>query len=441
MSKSAYRHVTDHCFADDIGPGGLSPAEYDPVLAACAGALKQVRAWHGDGKHPFLTLPERRDDMADIEMAAARFREAFDSVIVLGTGGSSLGGRVLTALPQPAFGTAQSGGARVSFMENVDGRSFEELFHALDLRRTGFVVISKSGRTMETLAQFLVCLSAMREAVDLERLSRHFLVVTQPGNNPLRKLAEHRRIQVIDHDPELGGRFSALSVVGLLPAMIAGLDGVAARTGAAEVLRQTLDAKTPADSAPAVGAAINIAFHRHKGVQATVVMPYSDSLAPFGLWFRQLWAESLGKDGKGTTPIHAVGTVDQHSQLQLYLDGPADKLVTFITTDCAGQGQVIKPDRGLDAELDWLVGRTMGDLLNASQRATWKTLVKRGRPVRLFRLPALDGRAMGAMMMHFMLETVIAAHLLGVEPFDQPAVEAGKVLARRHLQRIVPRRT
>ena len=443
----AYRHVIDHCFAANIGAGGLTEDEYAPMLAACVPALATLRAWHGDGKHPFLDLPGRRDDLAQIEAAARRLNEMFDDVVVLGTGGSSLGGRVLTALMQPAHvprresGAAKTGGARVHFVENVDSRSFAELFAALDLRRTGFVAVSKSGRTMETLAQFLVCLTAVRECVDEARVARHFLAVTQPGANPLRHLAEHRRIAVLDHDPDLGGRFAALSVAGLLPAKIAGLDIAAARQGAEEVVRQTLEAKTPGDSAPAMGAAINLALLRHKGVTNAVIMPYADALAPFGLWFRQLWAESLGKDGHGTTPIHAVGTIDQHSQLQLYLDGPADKLVTLIAEDCAGRGPVVEPDSGLDAELDWLAGRTLGDLMDASQRATWQTLAKRGRPVRLFRLPALDARAMGAMMMHFMLETVIAAHLLGVDPFDQPAVEAGKVLARDHLRRVVPRRS
>lgn len=438
MTVFPYRHVTDHCFAPAIGPFGLTEDEFRPVLAETAPALSQIHAWHQEARYPFLTLPARRDDLPAIEATADRFREAFDSVVVLGTGGSSLGARALTALVQPAFG-AQGENARVHFMENVDGASFDGLFRGLDLRRTGFVVVSKSGRTTETLSQFLICLAAMREAVDLDRLNRHFLAIVEPGNSPLRRLAEHRRIPVIDHDPKLGGRFSALSVVGLLPAMIAELDAVAAREGASAVLDQTLGAQNPADSHPAVGAALNLAFHRHRKIGTTVVMPYSDLLAPLGLWFRQLWAESLGKDGKGTTPVRALGSVDQHSQLQLYLAGPEDKFYTFITTDCAGTGQVIEPDLGLDAELDWLVGRTMGDVMWTLQRSTWKTLVQRGRPVRQFRLPVLDARALGAMMMHYMLETVIAAHLFGVDPFDQPAVERGKVLARRYLQRIPPR--
>jgi glucose-6-phosphate isomerase len=162
-------------------------------------------------------------------------------------------------------------------------------------------------------------------------------------------------------------------------------------------------------------------------------MPYIDALGPFGLWFRQLWAESLGKDGTGSTPIRAMGTVDQHSQLQLYLAGPADKFYTLILVPQAGKGARVAPDLAEDQALSYLAGRTMGDLLEAEQRATLETLAANGRPVRALVLPRLDERAMGALMMHFMLETIIAADLLGVNPFDQPAVEEGKRLAREHL--------
>ena len=162
-------------------------------------------------------------------------------------------------------------------------------------------------------------------------------------------------------------------------------------------------------------------------------MPYADRLAAFGLWFRQLWAESLGKDGKGSTPIRAVGAVDQHSQLQLYLAGPRDKMFSLVTLDVAGSGGVIPASFADDPSLAYLAQRSLGDLLAAEQRATAESLVRNGRPTRVFRVGKLDERALGALLMHFMLETIIAAHLLGVDAFDQPAVEEGKVLARQYL--------
>jgi glucose-6-phosphate isomerase len=147
----------------------------------------------------------------------------------------------------------------------------------------------------------------------------------------------------------------------------------------------------------------------------------------------QLWAESLGKDGKGTTPVAALGPVDQHSQLQLFIAGPRDKLFTVITVECAGHGPRVDADLAAQAGEPDLGGKTIGDLVAAQGRATAETLAKNGCPVRTIHLPQVDERTLGALLMHFMLETIIAAHLLGVDPFDQPAVEEGKVLAKQYL--------
>ena len=167
------------------------------------------------------------------------------------------------------------------------------------------------------------------------------------------------------------------------------------------------------------------------GINIAVLMPYVDRLNTFAFWYRQIWAESLGKDGQGTTPAVALGTVDQHSQVQLYLGGPADKLFTFLIQDTAGQGPVLRP--GADKALDYLAGRTMGDLLMAEADATAATTVKAGRPTRVIRVAEVDERTIGALMMHFILETIFAAHLWKIDAFDQPAVEEGKVLTRQYL--------
>jgi glucose-6-phosphate isomerase len=219
----------------------------------------------------------------------------------------------------------------------------------------------------------------------------------------------------------------------MLPALIAGLDATEIRAGADEALRAALNT-TADNSPPAIGAALNVGLATRRGVSQTVIMPYVDRLAPFGLWFCQLWAESLGKDGKGTTPIRAMGTVDQHSQLQLYLSGPADKMFTVVMSEVRGAGPRYDQSQLQDPALDWLAGRTMGDLLDASQRATAETLARNGRPTRIMNVPSIDERSIGGLLMHFMLETIIAADLFGVDPFDQPAVEEGKVLARQYLR-------
>ena len=225
---------------------------------------------------------------------------------------------------------------------------------------------------------------------------------------------------------------SVLSLVGLLPALLVGLDAGAVRRGADAVLGAVLG-DDGAGSAPAQGAALAAAAMADGRLGQSVLLSYADRLQPFGLWYRQLWAESLGKQGHGTTPVDALGPVDQHSQLQLYLDGPADKLFTVLTVTAAGRGPVVDAGLAGDLGLGYLAGRTIGDLTDAMARGTTDALVAAGRPVRRIAVDRLDEESLGALLMHFMLETVLAAFLIGVDPFDQPAVEDGKRRARAYL--------
>ena len=427
----SYVHLTSTCFTEALGSHGLDRARYELILAKTEDALADLRRRYADGSLPLLRLPETSDDLAPLRLFADRYRDRYDDVVLLGTGGSSLGGKTLCSLADCGFGP-RPGAPRIHFFDNVDPHSITAMLDSLALDRTGFLVVSKSGSTAETLTQFLICLSATQKTVG-EAAGDHFTAITEPGDNVLRRLATRFGMAVLDHDPGIGGRYSALSLVGLLPAMIAGLDPVAVREGAAGVLAPVLDGAPPDLVEPAIGAAISVGLATENRVTTTVVMPYVDRLVDFGLWFRQLWAESLGKNGQGTTPVNALGTVDQHSQLQLYLDGPRDKMFTVMMLSCAGSGPVVEPSLADDEALGYLAGKTMGDLMDAEQRATAETLIRNNRPTRIFRLPNLDEKMMGALMMHFMLETIIAAHLLGVDPFDQPAVEEGKILTREYL--------
>jgi glucose-6-phosphate isomerase len=172
---------------------------------------------------------------------------------------------------------------------------------------------------------------------------------------------------------------------------------------------------------------------RERGIRVQVMMPYADRLGRFSAWFAQLWAESLGKNGHGTAPIACLGPVDQHSQLQLFMDGPREYMVTVVRVPTAGTGPRIDAALARGAGLDYLAGRTAGDLVAAQAEALPQALAKVGRPVRTFDLARLDERALGALMMHMMLETILAAHLLGVDPFDQPAVELAKNMTRERV--------
>ncbi|MBL28342.1 MAG: glucose-6-phosphate isomerase [Rhodospirillaceae bacterium] len=429
-----YEHRTHHCFAAAIGDGGLTEPTYRLLIEDAAPAIQQLRDDRNSGALPMLRLPGRRDDLEALQPLAARLRDDFDDVVLLGTGGSSLGGQTVAALADYPF--SQRKGPHLHFMDNVDPHTIDAMLAALDMTKTAFLVVSKSGGTAETLSQFIACLSTARAAVGEAGLADRFILITQPGDSVLRRMGARWKLPILDHDPAIGGRFSVLSLVGMLPTMVAGVDPFEVRRGAESVLQETLGAHEPGESAPAVGAAISVGLLREHGIGTTVLMPYIDRLGHFGLWYRQLWAESLGKDGKGTTPIRAMGTVDQHSQLQLYLDGPRDKMYSLVTLAADGRGPRVDPALADDPSLDYLAGRTIGDLMAAEQKATGETLYRNGRPTREFALADLDAAAMGALLMHFMLETIIAARLLSVDPFDQPAVEEGKVRAREHLAKI-----
>lgn len=395
-------------------------------------ALAYVRQAHQDHSLPFLTLPSERDDLPDMRRISDEIRSEFNDVVVLGIGGSSLGAQALAALNGPQVSRDEKI-TRLLFPDNLGPHTMEIFLHQLNLKRTHFIVISKSGNTAETLAQLMACFSALRLVVQKPDLPKHFTIIVEPGDSPLRRFAHTWNLPVLDHDPLLGGRFSVFSVVGLLPAMVAGLDAVAFREGAEQVISQAVAAKRFEEVPAAQGAGLIYALKETRKININVLMPYEGRLERFAAWHQQLWAESLGKDGQGTTPMRALGPVDQHSQLQLFLDGPVDKFFTIITTDQSGEGPVIDSALAADAELAYIRGHTIGDLVTAEGAATIEALAQRGRPLRHIRIKHVNERSLGALMMHFMLETVIASRLFGVNPFDQPAVELGKRLTREYL--------
>jgi glucose-6-phosphate isomerase len=395
-------------------------------------ALEQIKQDYQNGAQPFLKLPSTRDDLLNIKRVADHIKDNFKDVVILGTGGSSLGAQALAALKGPQVSRDQRV-VRVHFPDNLGPHTMALLLRDLDLRRTHFIVISKSGTTLETLAQLISCFSALRLYCQTSDIAEHFTVVVQPGDSPLRRFAESWKLPVHDHDPDLGGRFSIFSLVGLLPALIMDLDVVAFREGANQVLMHTFDSGSVHDIPAAVGASLIYILNMVHNVNINVIMPYGCRMERLAAWYQQLWAESIGKNGCGTTPVRALGPVDQHSQLQLYLDGPRDKFFTVITTDHDGQGPSIDSALAKMCGVTCLSGRAIGDLVAAEGMATIEALIRKGRPLRHIHIKNLNERGLGALMMHFMLETVMAAHLYGVNPFNQPAVELGKELTREYL--------
>ena len=424
-----YKQDTTNCFADKIGKMGIANQVFDGAMNRLSTAQQLLKSDIEQGV-PYLTLPSRRDDIDELQSVVEQYRQ-FDDVVIFGTGGSSLGAEALQQIS-----TITNSGTKfpkLHIITNIDPYTYKHRFRKMDFEKTGFIVISKSGGTLETIMQFLTIVPEIRKVIGEDRLKDVITIITQDGDNPLRKLAQQHNLPVLEHDKDLGGRYSVFSLVGILPALLVGLSAVEFRQGAEFVLQQAID-KPIADSLPAIGASIQVGLMEQDNISASVLLAYSDRLGSLARWYRQLWAESLGKDGYGTSPIYGMGPVDQHSQLQLWLDGPKDKFFTLIHTEKDVKTDPIE-DTYLDAmDMEYIRGRSLADLMESSCFATYQTLADNGRPTRMLSLDGVSVSSMGAVMMHYILETVFSAHLLGVNPFDQPAVEQGKVLIRQRLK-------
>jgi glucose-6-phosphate isomerase len=429
----------DSAREEGAGPQGVSAAALNAALAQAETALDWLRSRHAERSLSLLRLPEAHSDLETIRDTARQLADRATDIVILGTGGSSLGGQTLAQLA--GFAVPGVGALRVPpqlhFIDNLDPESFTTLLARLPYATTRFVAISKSGGTAETLMQTIAALLAIKDAGLQTRIPDIVLGISEPAKsgkaNGLRGLLGKYRVPMLDHDTGVGGRYSALTNVGLLPAAMLGLDVAAVRAGAGLALAPVLGKKPAAQVPAAVGAALSVALAESKGKSINVLMAYCDRLQRFTHWYVQLWAESLGKNGKGTTPLAALGPVDQHSQLQLFIGGPRDKLFTVVTVDSAGLGPRIDSELAGLAGEPGFAGKTIGDLVAAEGRATAETLAKNGCPVRTIHVRRLDEESLGELMMQLMLETIIAAHLLGVNAFDQPAVEEGKVLAKKYL--------
>ncbi|WP_242344061.1 glucose-6-phosphate isomerase [Anaeromyxobacter terrae] len=427
------------CF--DAAADGLGADALDGLAPAAAAAFEGFEARRRSGELGFADLPA---DAATADASAALARDLaarFENLVVLGIGGSSLGGRaILSALTHPFHNLLprdRRGAMRVFFPDNSDPATFEALLGTLDLEETCFATITKSGGTAETMAQHLAlrerCLARFGE----EGYRARCVLVTDPAKGALRAIADAEGLRALPVPASVGGRFSALSAVGLLPAAAGGVDLTALLAGAAAMEARCRSSALRENPALLYAAVLHL-MDRRKGRRIHVLMPYADGLRDTGDWFVQLWAESLGKrPDVGPTPFRAVGATDQHSSLQLMMEGPHDKLVTFV--------RVVQPRADVSisvpetyrrhAEIAYLDGHTMGELIEAERRATEAALRKAGRPTISIQLPRLDARAVGELLMLLELATAYAGGLYGVNAFDQPGVEAGKRYAQGLLGR------
>lgn len=425
-----------------VVPGtGVDPARLHGDLAVrFRTAHESVAARRRTGEMGFFALPAARDLAARTEIAAADAGRRFRALVVIGIGGSALGTAALRdALLTPGWNgldaEARRGFPRLHLMDNPDPDSVSALLDRLDPSSTCFNVVSKSGSTAETLAQFLVAWEWAESALGPQRTPDHFVVTTSRGGGALRELAEECGLCVLDVPEGVGGRFSVLSPVGLFPAAAAGVDTGAILSGAAAMAERCANPVLAENPAGVLATLLYVA-DTEMGARVHVLMPYADRLRALALWVQQLWAESLGKavdrDGRriesGPTPLPALGPGDQHSVLQLLMEGPRDKIVVFFGRKSPLR-DVAVPGRFADRpEFAYLGGHTLFGLLDAERRATAEALRRAGRPNLTVMIERVDAHAVGALLMLFQIAVVYAGELYGVNPLDQPGVELGKEL-------------
>ncbi|MEO7136844.1 MAG: glucose-6-phosphate isomerase [Gemmatimonadales bacterium] len=436
MIKLRYGRMFRDALDGDHGFGRARVAE----LATRFPAIQaEVRSRRLAGEYGFYGLVDQAATVRQIQAFAEGVGQAYDHVLVLGIGGSALGTRaLLNALRRPAWNEWDDEGReffpRLTILENIDPTTVAAALERIDPRRVLVNVISKSGGTAETMAQYLVVREWLEQALG-SAASRHLVFTTDPVRGALRTIAQGEHIATLDVPPEVGGRFSVLSPVGLLPAALVGIDVEALLTGAGVAVERA-ETDDLLRNPPALYGALHWAADVELGARVHVLMPYTDRLREFAEWYRQLWAESLGKrvdrNGKpvfvGPTPVGAVGATDQHSQVQLFMEGPYDKVITFMTVDDLGVDLPIPSRPDLPPDLEYLPGHTLGELLRAEYEATSTALAEMGRMSCTLLLPDLKPATLGEAIMFFQLATGYAGAWYGIDPFDQPGVELGKRL-------------
>ncbi len=416
---------------------GITETELEALIPRTEQIHDTLMARRDRGELPFYDLPFDTDMVEEIVPLADGLAERFENVVVLGIGGSALGTIAIANALAPLYHNQlprerRKGRPRLYVLDNVDPSGFGEALDLLDPAATVFVVISKSGSTVETMCQFMIAREWAEKGVGA-LYKEHFILVTDPLTGGLRQLAETQGYRSCEIPSGVGGRFTALTAVSLLPLAAIGVDIRGVLRGAAAMSERVTRAGLMENPAYLNAALQYLAYQ--KGLTMSVMMPYSDRLRDIADWFRQLWAESLGKKHSlsgeivhvGPTPIKALGTTDQHSQVQLYMEGPCDKTVTFLIPDDFGTDLTIPPMEGAPG-LSYLAGRSMAELIVSEQRATSVALTKNGRSNCTISIPAVTAESIGALIYLFEVQTLFAGALFDVDPLDQPGVEEGKEL-------------
>ena len=429
---------------------GLSVAEIERAAPEVRQIIERVESERKEGKHRYRELPHDKAMLKQVQAAVRRYAGCFDNLVVLGIGGSALGNIALQTALNPAYhnllparSRSRLGsencrtrrGPRLFVMDNVDPMQLGSLLDVLGtgLRQTLFNVISKSGETAETAAQFLIIRDLLTRKLGVKGLTKNMLVTTDPDGGTMRDIVDAGGFDALPVPPGVGGRFSVLSAVGLFSAGMCGIKIDKLLAGAAAMGARVAHPEVAQNPAAMLALLLHAFYVRGKRLH--VMMPYSYALKDLADLYRQLWAESLGKQQDlqgqpvtvGPTPIKALGATDQHSQVQLYREGPNDKVFIFLEVGKFARDVKIPRAKGLPDDLSYLQGQSLGKLLSAEKRATEFALVASQRPCLTIRFPVVSEETVGQFIMLWEAATTVAGGLLNINPYDQPAVQTGKV--------------
>jgi glucose-6-phosphate isomerase len=427
----------DNLTSDAIGSeNGLSGKEFDEIFSMAPDALKKLGDWRASKDALFYDLVADDGILAGITEKADAVAERFENVVVLGIGGSALGLRAAAEALLPPHWNIRTNKERkdrprLFVCDNVDPESFAGLLDLIDIKKTCFTIISKSGRTTEPAALFMLAMKRLKDETG-DKWRGHLVVITDPEGGELRPMVKEEGLTSFEIPPKLGGRFSVLSPVGLFPAACVGIDIEGLVYGARNMAKRCSEATPQENPAYNIGAS-HYWYYSRKNKNISVMFAYSNALLLTADWYSQLWAESLGKKGLGQTPVRALGATDQHSQVQLYMDGPGDKIFTFIGVEKFRTAPEETRITGASEGFEYLNGHDLGEILRAEQKATTKALAEMGRPSLTVTFPEINAEHLGEFFMLYELATVYAGALYKIDPFNQPGVELGKKLTKEIL--------
>jgi glucose-6-phosphate isomerase len=419
---------------------GLSQEDLEKLGPQIQMIHRQLEAEREQNRLPFLTIPFDPALTSQIKKYVQKAKGWAENFVVLGIGGSALGAKALqTALIHPYHNllskTMRKGYLRLFVADNIDPDGFKALLDLLEVRKTIFNVISKSGGTAETMSQFLIIRDLLKKKVGGRKEKEHLVITTDPLQGVLRKIAQGEQFANFEIPTLLGGRFSVLAAVGLLPAAMCGIDIEELQAGARE-MAQRCTSSSLWENPAYLSACFSFLSCKQKKKNIRIIMPYVDALKGMGEWFCQLWAESLGKrytsKGRevwnGQTPVTALGATDQHSQLQLYMEGPGDKVFSFLGVKHYSSLLPLPKMYPKMEELAYLGGHSLNKLIHTELEATRQTLARNGRPSLTLTLPKINPFTVGQLIFLWQLETYVCGQLMGINPLDQPGVEEGKIM-------------